>query len=248
MNYSLCDIPMSEQEPVVFMDITLQGELLGRIHIRLFREIFPSGVENFVKIIDGRTFKVQNKKYGRYGYTEEKRRTYQGCKFYSHLFNNYVVSGDIYNNDGSAAGTIYCDEPIPPLFGPYFYPHNSKGLVSLVPFKDEKTGQLFYDSTFMITLADANPSNNLTQLDIDQVVIGQVYDGLDVIDRMNELLVPFAGRKYPIFQIGCCGFYRPGRPMQRRPPISGCMSPLYDGGDGFHIVYRPPHKSPLNIQ
>jgi len=207
MNYSLCDLPDSGNNPVVFLDISLKGECMGRIYIRLFRDVFPAGVENFARIASGRTYRSIKKGSGNYQYRKEFQRTYEGCKFYNFLHNNYMVSGDIYNNNGSNAGTIYDDHPIPPCFGEYYYPHDVKGLISLVPFTDESTGKLYYDSTFMITLDNCRPANILSELNYDQIVIGQIYDGIPIICKMNELLKPYAGRKYPHFIISRCGVY-----------------------------------------
>jgi cyclophilin family peptidyl-prolyl cis-trans isomerase len=220
MNYSLDDLPDSGNNPIVYMDIVLKGECLGRIYIRLFRDVFPAGVENFVRIATGKTYKSIKKGSGNFKYKKETRRTYEGSKFYSFLYNNYIVSGDIYKNNGTSAGTIYCDEPIPACFGEFYYPHDAKGLVSLVPYKDEANGKLFYDSTFMITLADRRASNVLCELDTDQIVIGQVYDGLCVLDKMNELIKPYAGRSYPEFSIGYCGSYGKRGFNRRLRPIS----------------------------
>lgn len=208
MNYTLTDLPDSGKNPIVYMDISLQGKTLGRIHIRLFRDVFPAGVENFIKIASGKTYRVAIKGQDKYKYKRECKRTYEGCKFYKFLYNNYIVSGDIYNNNGTNAGTIYCDQPIPATFGEFYYPHEVKGLVSLVPYHDETTGKTFYDSTFMITLDDIKPSNILGDLDQDQIVIGQVYNGLDILDKMNQMIKPFAGRKYPSFVISKCDVYR----------------------------------------
>lgn len=208
MNYSLTDLPDSGNNPMVYMDISLKGELLGRIQIRLFRDVFPAGVENFYKIAGGKTYKVDKKGTGQYKYKKETRRTYEGCKFFSFLYNNYAISGDIYHNNGTSAGTIYCDQPMPADFGDYYFPHEAKGLVSLIPYKDETTGRLLYDSTFMITLDDVKPSNILKDLDKDQIVIGQITSGMDVLEKMNKLIKPYAGRKYPDFVISKCGVYR----------------------------------------
>lgn len=208
MNYTLDDLPDSGKNPVVYMDIGLQGEIFGRIHIRLFRDVFPAGVENFIRIASGKTYRVTMKGHDKFKYKREIKRTYEGCKFFKFLYNNYIVSGDIYNNNGTNAGTIYCDQPISANFGEFYYPHEVKGLVSLVPYRDETTGKIFYDSTFMITLDDIKPSNILDELDQDQIVIGQVYSGLDILDKMNQMIKPFAGRKYPSFFISKCDVYR----------------------------------------
>lgn len=220
MNYSLSDLPDSGNYPTVYMDISLKGEVLGRIQIKLFRDVFPAGVENFIKICGGRTYRVLKKGTGSYKYIKETKRSYENCKFYHFLNNNYIISGDIYNNNGTNAGTIYCDQPIPADFGDFYYPHETKGLVSLVPFKDETTGQLYYDSTFMITLDDVKPSNVLGDLDADQIVIGQVYSGMDVLDKMNSLIKPYAGRKYPEFIISGCDVFRGSISNRRVRPIT----------------------------
>ena len=219
MNYSLLDLPDSGKYTIVYMDIGLKGEILGRIQIKLFRDVFPAGVENFARIASGRTHQVTLKGDGKYKYKKQIKRTFDGCKFHHFLYNNYIVSGDIYNNNGTNAGTIYNDNPIPPVFGDYYYPHEKKGLVSLIPFKDEITDRIFYDSTFMITLDDINPSNIIGDLDHDQIVIGQVYNGLDILDKINSMIKPYAGRKYPNFIISKCDIctVRNGMNRKRRP-------------------------------
>lgn len=219
MNYSLTDIPDSGDNVVVYMDIGLNGETLGRIHIRLFRDVFPAGVENFIRIATGQTSRIIEKGSGRYRFNKEITRTYEKCKFYRFSHNNYIVCGDIYHNNGTGAGTIYNDQPILPEFGEYYYPHEFKGLVSLIPFIDDETGTKYYDSTFMITLDDAKSTNVLADLDRDQIVIGQICKGIDIIDTMNKLIKPFAGRRYPKFVITQSGLYR-NSSRRRRLPIS----------------------------
>lgn len=219
MNYTLDNIPDSGKYPVVYMDICLHEQILGRIRIKLFRDVFPEGVENFVKIASGKTSRVEEKGLLR-KYYKETVRTYQGCKFFEYKYNNYAISGDIYNNNGSDAGTIYSDNSIPACFGSSYYPHDSKGMVSLIPFIDNN-GNKNYDSTFMITLDDRKLTNELADLDKDQIVIGQVIEGMHVIDKMNELIIPFAGRKYPEFVIGKCGVQAIINPIKR--PINRCQ-------------------------
>lgn len=220
MNYSLTDIPDSGDNTVIYMDISLQGENIGRILIKLFRDVFPAGVENFIKIATGKTYRVTKKGGSHFKYNKETRRTYDGCNFHHFLHNNYLISGDIYNNNGTSAGTIYEDKPIPAEFGEYYYPHEAKGLVSLIPFKDDVTGKIFYDSTFMITLDDVKPSNVLSELDADQIVIGHVYSGMDVLDKINKMIQPYARRKYPKFVISKCDIYRNQQGKHRNRPIT----------------------------
>jgi cyclophilin family peptidyl-prolyl cis-trans isomerase len=203
MNFSLNDLPDSGPNPVVWMEIKLGHDIIGKFYIRLHRNVFPAGVENFVRIAGGRTYRTsrQGTATGRKR-IRETTRTYNGNSFFAFKYNNYIVGGDIYNNNGTNAGTIFCDEPIPSSYiGNTFYPHDTKGLLSLVPFKNEETNEVFYDSTFLITLDNSKPTNVISDLDNDHVVIGQIYCSLDVLDKINLLLKPYAGRRYPKFTI-----------------------------------------------
>ncbi|CAH6421648.1 Cyclophilin type peptidyl-prolyl cis-trans isomerase/CLD [uncultured virus] len=237
MDIDLENPPDSGQNPIVYFDIAANSQSLGRIHIKLFRDVFPAGVENFVLIAAGVTYRIQTKGCGKGKFMKETQRSYTGCKFFHKVFEKYVVSGDIYTNTGQTAGTIYDDKPIPADVGPEYIPHESRGLVSLVPFEDETTGELMYDSTFMITLDCARPSNGLSMLDEGQIVIGYICEGIEVLDRINEVLVPFAGRNYPELSISLSGVSKSERP-HRQPrdailalceqtlPVHGALCPL----------------------
>lgn len=195
----------SDIRPMVYMDLYLNSKSLGRITIQLHYDSFPDGVENFMKIIGGDTY--HSDEYGPKiaKYIKKTRRSYESCIFYRHRHNNYIVSGDIYRNDGSSAGTIYDDEPIEANFGEYFYPHETKGLVTLVPFIDEN-GDKYYDSTFMITLDNIKPDNVIGELDKDHVVIGNIVNGIHILDEINDALAPVAKNRSPVIRIGKCGY------------------------------------------
>lgn len=207
MNYSLSDIPNSGKTPVVYMDISLNNNYAGKIMIRLHREIFPAAVENFVKIAEGTTYKIVDCGISKYKYTKDIQRTYENCIFYQREHNNYIVSGDIYKNNGSDAGTIYDDIAIPAEFGDFYFENNKKGSVVLIPYVDELSDKIYYDSTFMITLADTKPSDLLYDLTPDHITIGYVIDGLDILDKINLAITPYA-RKFPTkIEITKCGLH-----------------------------------------
>jgi cyclophilin family peptidyl-prolyl cis-trans isomerase len=189
-----------------FMDINVNGEFFGKIYINLYRDVFPKGVDNFVGIIEGQTYKLTDIGTAPYNFTKQTRRTYEGCKFFSYSYNNFLISGDIYANNGSDAGTIYNDEPILPYVGANekYIPKSLIGLVFLVPFNDPLTGKILYDSTFMISLDSSNTNNAYEQFGKELIIIGQIYKGYDVIQKINEAICPFAGKQYPVFSIGKC--------------------------------------------
>lgn len=215
MNYSLDCLPNCGRYPIVFMDIMSKSECLGRIHIRLDREVFPAGVENFVRIAAGMTYRTERQ----LNYIREIKRTYDGCRIFHSLWDNYIVTGDIYCNDGTRSGTIFCDLPFEYPDCGLWYNHNAPGLISLVPYFDECTGQFFYDSTFMVTLNGCQPCNVIGELDIDQIVIGRIYQGLEILPKINCLIrSPAGSNRYSCLQIGKCGAYFIENPI--------CMPPL----------------------
>jgi cyclophilin family peptidyl-prolyl cis-trans isomerase len=205
MNFSQEDPPNSRQRPLIFIDISSEGKLLGRLKCQLYRNVFPLGVENFVNLIKSSTYKNCEQQYGRTVIEDKILRTYKNCCFFDTMYNNYIMSGDIYSNTGFDAGTIYNDEPIPPDFGECFYTHNSPGLISLVPYKDDETDDIYYDSTFMITLNEPEIGNIIETFDENQIVIGSIIDGMEILDKINKSLKPFAGKRYPKYYISQCG-------------------------------------------
>lgn len=210
MNYSLDDLPDAGKAPVIFFDIGVGQKTIGRLVFRLDRDVFPAGVENLVRIAEGNTHRVildpkiripkERVIRGSSTIVKQIRRTFEGCQFFKVLHKNYLVSGDIYFNNGTSSGTIYQDKPIPSVFADYYYPHEKFGQISLVPYLGEN-GELFYDSTFMITLDDRKSTNVLGELDADQIVVGILIEGHDLLKRINDGIRPFAGKSYPKYTI-----------------------------------------------
>lgn len=214
MNYSLEDLPDSGSAPVIFFDIDLANKDMGRLVFRLDRKVFPAGVENLVRIAEGNTHRIVVEPHVKLpgeqvvrrqtGIVKQVRRTYEGCEFFRVVYNNYLVTGDIYRNDGTSSGTVFLDQPIPADMTDYYYPHEKFGQISLVPYRDEE-GVLFYDSTFMVTLDDKKSSNDLSSLDPDQIVVGILIEGHDILRKINGSFRPYAGRTYPKYRITGCG-------------------------------------------
>lgn len=181
----------SGENPEIYMDLATNNQILGRIYIKCYRSVFPKGVENFVALAAGDTYREINNKM--------IRRTYKGSLFFGQKYGQYLMGGDIYHNTGSDAGTIYDDESIPPELGDCYISHEIRGQISLVPYRDHDTDKFMFDSTFMITLAP------LPELDDGQVVIGEITRGIAVINEINRQIKPFAGRSYPKVKIHDCG-------------------------------------------
>ena len=67
------EIPNSGNNPLVYFDIGLKNEIIGQLKIKLFRNVFPAGVENFVRIADGKTVRVEEKGFGNHKYFKETK-------------------------------------------------------------------------------------------------------------------------------------------------------------------------------
>jgi peptidyl-prolyl isomerase H (cyclophilin H) len=205
VDFCMDNPPNSGKNPKVYMSFTTDGEKLGTVKIELFRDVFPLAVENFVYLCKGSTYREDDIGIGTHTIHKITKRTYEDSKAYKYYHNRFIEFGDIYKNDGTSAATIYNDELIPAYYADYFYPHDSKGLISLIPYEDPITGLIYFDSNFKITLSAANPINRLASLDKTDIVIGRIYSGLDVIESINNLITPFAGREYPTIRISECG-------------------------------------------
>lgn len=202
-NYMLNHLPFSGDYVCVEMTLQANQSEIGTIRIRLTRSAFPAGVENFVHLIKGSSCYANARKKVFTSEIIHRAKSYQNCSFHLVVGSHYMTSGDIYKHDGSASATIYNDEPFP---GPATFEreldHMRKGSVSLFPFVYNDI--YYYDSTFMITLDDAKPTNGLANLDQMNIVIGQVYEGLEVLDKINEIYRPQAGVRRPRLYISSC--------------------------------------------
>jgi cyclophilin family peptidyl-prolyl cis-trans isomerase len=219
MEYTLESPPNSGPMPRVKMEIKNGEKSFGILNIELDRDAFPLGVENFLGMCRGNTYRVESVGYRPYKGAQVTQRAYECSNFYGPTHNNWISGGDIDTNDGSSSSSIYNDLAFPRPNTEWTYIHDRKGIISLVPFYDQETERCLYDSNFLITLDDPLPTNGISQLNDDHIVIGCVYDGLDVLDRMNEMIMPFRKRAYPDFRVGKCDVVREIRANTRRRPV-----------------------------
>jgi cyclophilin family peptidyl-prolyl cis-trans isomerase len=75
---------------VVFLDITINNNYIGRIEIELHNDITPLTAENFRSLCVG-----------------DKGYTYKGCNFHRVIPNFMLQSGDITNFNGTGGMSIY---------------------------------------------------------------------------------------------------------------------------------------------
>ncbi|KAK2811954.1 Peptidyl-prolyl cis-trans isomerase H [Emmonsiellopsis sp. PD_5] len=153
--------PRNSTNPVVFFDLTLGGEPLGRIKMELFADVTPRTAENFRQFCTGETKNARGRPQG-----------YKGCKFHRVIKDFMIQGGDFINGDGTGSATIYgtgkfADEN-------FNLTHDGPGLLSMANSGPNTNGCQFFITT------TATPF-----LNNKHVVFGQVIDGMDIV-RMVE--------------------------------------------------------------
>jgi peptidyl-prolyl isomerase H (cyclophilin H) len=110
-------IMAANENPVVFFDVSLGGEPLGRIKFELFADVVPRTAENFRQFCTGET-----KNLGR-------PQGYKGCKFHRVIKDFMIQGGDFLNGDGTGSASIYG----PSTFADENFnkKHDSAGLLSM---------------------------------------------------------------------------------------------------------------------
>lgn len=88
--------PSETSNPIVFFDLTLGGEPLGRIKMQLYADTVPRTAENFRQFCTGETKNHLGRPQG-----------YKGAKFHRVIKDFMIQGGDFINGDGTGSATIY---------------------------------------------------------------------------------------------------------------------------------------------
>ena len=151
--------------PVVFFDISIAGQMVGRLKLELFADICPKTTENFRQFCTGE-FKVNGQPTG-----------FKGCSFHRIIKDFMVQGGDFIKGDGSGCVSIYGDKFPDENFQ---LKHSSAGLLCMANNGPNSNGCQFF-----ITCAACDFLNG------KHVVFGRVVDGLLVLRKIEN--VPIAG-------------------------------------------------------
>ncbi len=135
----------SPKDPIVFMDLTIDDDPIGRIVLQLYSSIAPKTVENFRALCTGEKG------------TDEKPMWYKGSLFHRVEKRMLIQGGDF---DGSGGESIYGGKFEDENF---LLKHEQAGMLSMARAKPNANGSQFFITTARCPVLDDN-----------HVVFGQV--------------------------------------------------------------------------
>lgn len=87
-----------EDNPIVFLDVSIADKPIGRITLELFADVCPKTTENFRQFCTGE-YRKDNKPIG-----------YKECSFHRISKDFMIQGGDFVNDDGTGCTSIYGDK------------------------------------------------------------------------------------------------------------------------------------------
>ncbi|XP_054813540.1 peptidyl-prolyl cis-trans isomerase CYP63-like isoform X3 [Prosopis cineraria] len=170
-----------KKNPLVFLDVSIDGDLVERVVIELFASIVPKTAENFRALCTGE--KGIGKSTG-------KPLHYKGTCFHRIIKGFMAQGGDFSRGNGTGGESIYggkfADEN-------FILKHDGPGLLSMANGGPNTNG-----SQFFITF------KRQPHLDGKHVVFGKVVGGLDLLKKI-ELVGTSDGKPVRPVKIIDCG-------------------------------------------
>lgn len=171
----------AEQNPIVFFDVTLGGEPLGRIKMELFKDVTPKTAENFRQFCTGETKDNRGRPQG-----------YKGSKFHRVIKDFMLQGGDFINGDGTGSRTIYGTDKF--ADENFKLQHDQPGLLSMANSGPNTNGCQFFITT-----------TQTPHLNGKHVVFGKVVDGMDVVRKIENTRTNAMDRPMQDVTIAQCG-------------------------------------------
>ncbi|KAG0609408.1 hypothetical protein M758_8G181600 [Ceratodon purpureus] len=192
----------------VFMDVAIEGQPIGQIVIGLYGDAVPVGAQRFAELAAGKR-----------GIGYRRKEFYKIAKNY---VQNVGVRGfsltggteDAAKFTGGDTADALVDEMVQ-LEEQQRRPKHARGSVSLVALDPTrpppKSKLVAKDGTFVVIEEQARPAPNGTEfmiaitdapeLDQTNTVVGQVIQGMDVLDRIHSVKVVNENTSSPYFQV-----------------------------------------------
>uniref|UniRef100_A0A0E0DYW7 peptidylprolyl isomerase n=1 Tax=Oryza meridionalis TaxID=40149 RepID=A0A0E0DYW7_9ORYZ len=176
------EVEVEVKNPRCFMDVSIGGEIEGRIVIELYASVVPRTAENFRALCTGEKG---------VGAVTGKPLHYKGSCFHRVIKGFMVQGGDITAGDGTGGESIYGlkfeDEN-------FVLKHERKGMLSMANSGPNTNGSQFFITT-----------TRTPHLDGKHVVFGRVIKGMGVVRSVEHAPVGEADRPTSDVEIVDCG-------------------------------------------
>ncbi|XP_057801020.1 peptidyl-prolyl cis-trans isomerase CYP63-like [Salvia miltiorrhiza] len=169
------------KNPMVFLDLSMDGDAAERIIIELFADVVPKTAENFRALCTGEKG---------VGVSTGKPLHYKGSTFHRIIKGFMAQGGDFSKGNGTGGESIYGGKFADENFK---LDHTEAGLLSMANGGPNTNGSQFF------ILFKRQP-----HLDGKHVVFGNVVSGMDVVKKMEQLGTA-DGRPVGIVKIVDCG-------------------------------------------
>ncbi|EFA79571.1 U4/U6 small nuclear ribonucleoprotein [Heterostelium album PN500] len=162
--------------PIVFFDIAIDGQAIGRIKIELYADVVPRTAENFRQFCTGE-YRKSGVPIG-----------FKGCKFHKVSKDFMIQGGDFVKGDGSGRTSIYGERFPDENFK---LKHTGPGTLSMVNSgTPNSNGCQFFISCVATEWLDGK-----------NVVFGQVVDGMKVVRTIENVPVVNPQTNKPKFDV-----------------------------------------------
>lgn len=150
-----------QSNPVVFFDISIGGQSVGRMKMELFANVVPKTAENFRQLCTGELLK------------DGVPQGYKGATFHRIIKDFMIQGGDFLKGNGTGSTSIYGPKFVDENFK---LKHDAPGLLSMANSGPNTNGCQFF-----VTCAKCD------FLDGKHVVFGRVVDGLLVMRKIENV-------------------------------------------------------------
>lgn len=165
-------IPVMKGNPLVFMDLAVDGDPAGRVIFQLRKDVAPQTAENFRQLCTG-----------------EPGFGYAGTRIHAVVPGSYMQGGDITHGSGlggrSSTGGVVPDEPRK-------LKHVGPGILSMISPGSPGNGT----SQFYVSLARSPFA------DYQHVVFGNVVEGMEALHNVEDMVRARGGGMVTITRCG----------------------------------------------
>lgn len=172
-----------KKNPIVFLDVSIDGDPVEKVVIELFADVVPKTAENFRALCTGE--KGIGKSTG-------KPLHYKGTMFHRIIKGFMMQGGDFSKGNGTGGESIYGGKFADENFK---LDHNGPGILSMANSGADTNG-----SQFFITFRRQH------HLDGKHVVFGKVVKGLDIVKKIEQVGTGDGKPAQPVKIIDCGEF------------------------------------------